>query len=120
MRGFRAPNYKELIEKSYSRFLPQNVMGNLGGNRTYYYAYGITPGGKIVYWGPMTETDAEDAASGLIDGEIFALQTRDLSKATQAMKADLLKRGKNPDVALSRVSHKMDESLRRRYGIRTH
>lgn len=98
---------KRNAERTYQRFLPKSMLRTLGisGKQTYNYVYGITPGGKQVFWGPMPEDQAEAAAVGLIAGEIFYLDTRDLRKATQAIKAELLKRGNDPDRALGRIQH---------------
>jgi hypothetical protein len=77
----------------------------IGGKATYFFVYGITEGGKQVFWGPIPQDQADACASGLIAGEVFEMDIRDLRKATQAIKAELLKRGHDPDAALSRMSH---------------
>lgn len=97
-------------EQTYARYLPKTMLRSLGigGKQAYLYVYGITPGGKTVYWlvGDTDKIDEADAAAvGLISGEVFEIDTRDIRKATQAIKAELLKRGQNPDVVLSRMSH---------------
>lgn len=70
------------------------------------YVFGFTKMGKTVFWGPMWPDEAEKELSRLADGEVFNFKTRSLSKATQELKAELLKRGVDPDEALKRVSHK--------------
>ncbi len=98
---------KANAERTYQRFLPATMLRSLGiGTKTKYnYVYGITPGGKIVYWGPLPMDEADACAAGLIDGEVFEIDTRDLRKATQAIKAEKLRRGGDPDQALSRGHH---------------
>lgn len=98
---------KARAQQTYQRFLPKDMLSRMGliNKSEYIYVYGITPGGKQVFWGSMPEEQAEAAASGLIAGEIFYLDTKDLRKATQEIKAELLKRGHDPDKALSRMSH---------------
>jgi len=94
-------------EKTYERYLPKTVLRSMGigGKPTYFFVYGITEGGKQVFWGPIPQDQADACASGLIAGEVFEMDIKDLRKATQAIKAELLKRGHDPDAALSRMSH---------------
>jgi len=115
-RKARVPTSQDVkanAEKTYRKFLPQTMLRSLGigGKPTYFYVYGFTEGGKQMFWGPMPREQAEAAGCGLIEGEVFELETRDLKKATQAIKAELLKRGIDPDKALSRMSHIQPDSF---------
>jgi hypothetical protein len=74
-------------------------------DKIFHYVYGITPAGKVVYWGPMPQDEADAAASGLISGEVFILDTSQLKVATAAIKAEMLRRGNNPDLVLQRGHH---------------
>jgi hypothetical protein len=98
---------KRDAERTYARYLPKTMLRTMGiGNKpTYFFVYGITEGGKQVYWGPIPRDEADACAVGLIMGEVFEMDIKDLRKATQAIKAELLKRGQNPDMVLSRMSH---------------
>ena len=109
-RKARVPSSADVkanAERTYQRYLPATMLRSLGigGKQKYNYVYGITPGGKIVYWGPLPVDEADACASGLIDGEVFEIDTKDLRKATQAIKAEKLRRGNDPDKALSRGHH---------------
>jgi hypothetical protein len=98
---------QQKAEQTYERFLPKTMLRSMGiGSKpTYFFVYGVTPGGKIVYWGPIPRDEADACAAGLINGEVFEMDIKDLRKATQAIKAELLKRGEDPDKALKRMSH---------------
>ncbi len=111
VRKVHIPSSKDIkrkAERSYQRFLPKSVLRTMGigPKDTYFYVYGITEGGKQVFWGPVPQDQADACAAGLIAGEVFEMDTKDLHKATQAIKAELLKRGQDPDAALSRMSHR--------------
>ena len=76
-------------------------------NQPYYYVFGFTKEGKKVCLGPlMSQQEADGKLAELDDGEVFELGTRDLSKATRIVKAELMSRGEEPDEALKRVLHK--------------
>lgn len=99
---------KRNAEKTYQRYLPKSMLRRIGiGDKpVYFFVYGITEGGKLVFWGPIPQDQADACATGLIAGEVFEMDIKDLRKATQAIKAELLRRGHDPDAALSRMSHK--------------
>lgn len=100
---------KENAERTYHRYDPKQVMRRMGihPKGVYFYVYGFTQKGKAVFWGPMTDDDeAESAARGLIDGEVFELETKDMLKASRLMKAELLRRQQPPDSVLRGMSHK--------------
>ena len=99
---------KRNAERTYQRYLPKSMLQRIGiGDKpTYFFVYGITEGGKQVFWGPIPRDQADACATGLIAGEVFEMDIKDLRKATQAIKAELLRRGHDPDAALSRMSHK--------------
>ena len=73
----------------------------------FFYVLGWTANDKVVSLGPfMTEAEASNELAKLADGEIFQYDTRDLSRATRQMKAELLSRGEeSPDDALRRMLH---------------
>jgi hypothetical protein len=99
---------KRNAERTYARYSPRAVMQSLGivGKALCCYAYGYTPKGKVVCWGPMPPDEAEIAVKSLIDGEVFDLDTKDLTKAKKEIKAELMRRGMNPDDALRRMYSK--------------
>lgn len=102
----------EALERSkeafYNQFSPEVLEAQvMPTTPRYYYVYGITAKGKVVYWGPMTTAqEADQELAKLDDGEIFERTTKNLAKATQEIKAELIRRGKSPDEALKRLSHK--------------
>lgn len=72
----------------------------------FYYVFGYTKEGRRVSLGPfMSEQEADDRLVELDDGEIFELQTKDLSKATRIIKAELISRGEDADEALRKMLH---------------
>jgi len=73
----------------------------------FFYVLGWTANDKVVSLGPfMYESEASSELAKLADGEIFQYSTRDLSRATRQMKAELLSRGEvSPDEALRRMLH---------------
>lgn len=74
--------------------------------QNFYYVFGFTREGKKVCLGPfMSQQDADGKLAELDDGEIFELKTRDLSKATRIIKAELMSRGEEADEALKRMLH---------------
>jgi len=73
----------------------------------YFYLMAATEAGKVVALGPfMDESEATKRLAEFPDGEIFRYDTRDLSRATRQMKAELLSRGEvSPDEALRKMLH---------------
>ena len=55
----------------------------------------------------MSLQEADTLLTKLDNGEVFEYETRDLSRATREIKAELLSRGKEPDEAMKRVKHKL-------------
>jgi hypothetical protein len=111
MRKLRAPTSEDVArnaQRSAQRFSAGAISRRLGigGRPIYFYVYGRTPEGKTVVWLIESLEEADAAARGLIEGEVFELETRDLHKATQSIKAEMLSRGKEIDKVLGRVSHK--------------
>jgi len=53
----------------------------------------------------MVQAEATNALATLEDGEIFELDTRDLSKATKQIKHVLMSRSGDPDDALKKMLH---------------
>ena len=106
---------KANAERTYAQFESGNILRRLGigPKEAYFYVYGFTPDlGRPMCWGPMPDGQAEAtaAAKGLVEGEVFELNTRDLKKAKSEIKAELLRRGENPDKALRRLYSKRDEN----------
>lgn len=100
------------IEDSLNR---QPIYGYPG--QKYFYVFGFTKGGKTVSLGPfMNEQDANNELAKFVDGEVFEYKTRDLSKATRQMKAELEKRGEDPDEALRRHLHSKGLEREHKYG----
>jgi len=94
---------ERLKQKTYRTSTP-NVFG-----QKYHWVFGFTKEGKKVIWGPYYDTrEAERDLTTLDDGEVFDLDTRDITRATREIKAELLKRGEDPDEVLRRVLHKRD------------
>jgi hypothetical protein len=76
----------------------------------YFYVFGWTKAGKVVSYGPFaSQHEADSELAILEDGEVFHFATRDLSKATREIKAELLRRGVDPDEALKKMLHKREE-----------
>lgn len=72
----------------------------------FFYVLGWTANDKVVSLGPfMGEPEASGELAKLADGEIFQYSTRDLTRATRQMKAELLSRGTDPDEALRKMLH---------------
>lgn len=102
----KADDVKMNAQRIYSHFAPNSVLQRLGlGKPTYFYHYGITKKGRIEFMGPESRQEADMYAGELDDGEVFEMDTRDLKKATQQMKAELIRRGEEHDKALQRVKH---------------
>ena len=75
----------------------------------YHWVFGWTKAGKKVIWGPYYDVrEADRDLTTLEDGEVFDLDTRDITRATREIKAELLKRGEDPDEVLKRVLHKKE------------
>lgn len=94
----------ERLKKDTYRAATPTVYG-----QKYFYVFGWTKNGKAVCWGPfMSQHEADSSLTELDDGEVFQYDTRDLGRATRQIKAELLARGEDPDVALRRMLHKRD------------
>lgn len=75
----------------------------------YFWVFGFTKKGRKVVWGPYYDNkEADRELVALEDGEVFELDTRDTSRATREIKAQLLSRGEDPDDALKKVLHKKE------------
>lgn len=72
---------------------------------SFFYHRGVTSKGKVEIMGPESKEDAERFAGELEDGEVFELDTRQLAKAVQQIKAEDLKRGIAHDLVLQRTTH---------------
>ena len=115
MRKFKAPSSEDVsrnAQRSAQRFSAGAISRRLGlgGHELHFYVYGFTPEGKCVTWGPMPIEEADAAARGLTEGEVFEMESIQLKVATAAIKAEMLKRGKDIDKVLGRVSHKRLEA----------
>ena len=85
--------------------MPEGPRVNLGP-QLWVWAFGQTPRGKRTLLGPFfDEAEAATRSRKLVDVEYFHLDTRDTSRAVKEIRACLLKRGKDPDDALSRQLH---------------
>jgi len=92
--------------EAFKRKLYRGPVPTLFG-RGYHWVFGWTKGGKKVVWGPYySAIEAERELSTLEDGEVFELDTRDVTRATREIKAELMKRGGDPDENLKRVLHR--------------
>ena len=109
-----ADKIRARAERTYAHFAPNNVLARLGISKpSYYYVYGILPKKhKPFFDGPMAQDEADEIASMLIDGEVFDMDTKSLSRATGEIKAELIRRGKSPDEATDRISHNSEEVTR--------
>ncbi len=102
----------EAAEESAERFFGQFSQEALEARvmpliTKYFYVWGITKEGKKAALGPFyTAQEADQRLAALDDGEIFELETKDLTKATRIMKAEMMRRGEDADKALERVKHK--------------
>lgn len=97
-----------LKKKTYMPGVPTYLQQNL-------WVFGWTPvDHRAVVWGPYADKkEAEGYASELDQGEVIALNTRDVTKATRGIKSILIQRagagisgGLRVDDALQRMSHK--------------
>lgn len=70
------------------------------------YVAGFTEKRKLLFDGPMWDDEASRLADTLEDSEIFHYPTIDQARATKMWKAEMLKRGLNPDEALRKVLHR--------------
>ena len=103
---------KSLVEKAQSRLdrlaartYRQPVYHYPG--QKYYYVFGWTHANRKVCLGPFTDaSEADGKLAELEDGEVFALATRDINKATREIKAILMSRGEDADEALRRMLRK--------------
>ena len=95
--------------KTYKAATP-NIFG-----QKYQWVFGFTKEGKKVIWGPYYDAqEAERDLTTLDDGEVFDLETRDMTRATREIKSELMQRGEDPDEVLKRVLHKRSEPEPRR------
>lgn len=93
------------LTKQYSH---DGLVHRFGNTRVHYwYVMGITSKGKTVIIGPFSETEAESEGAKLLDAELFSCDTVNISEATRQIKAELIRRGIDPDEAVSRMSHKI-------------
>lgn len=101
-----ADDVKANAERTFKHFTPDQVLRRIGGaSPTYFYHYGITKQGRPEIMGPETQREAEKFASELEDGEVFELDTVDRKRATAIIKAELIRRGVDHDLALRKVKH---------------
>ncbi len=97
----RTKDYLERVARKTYKTATPTIFGNV-----YHWVFGFTKGGKTVVWGPYySDIEAARSLTCLDDGEVFELDTRNVTKATREIKAALLKRGGDPDEALRRVLH---------------
>lgn len=79
------------------------------GNRTYYWIT-FRRNGRLVILGPENSED-EAYSRGFLsqesDFEVVPLRTRDKARATSQLKAQLLDKTQNIDLALQRARHKI-------------
>jgi len=73
----------------------------------YFYTFGITPEKlKPLLLGPFnTREEAESLLTELDTGEVFSWKTRDVHRASQLLKAEMIKRGHKIDLAMVRYYH---------------
>jgi hypothetical protein len=97
---------ERVAQKTYKTATPA-IFGNV-----YFYVFGWTKGkegvaeSKKVILGPFySEREAERELAMLEDGEVFGLDTRDITRATRCIKAELMSRGEDPDEVLRRALH---------------
>jgi hypothetical protein len=105
---------KANAQRTYAHFSPTSVRARLGFGvkGKYFYATGFTEAGKRMFFGPIELEEAMAAARGLIDGEVLELETRDNKRAKEEFRAELLRRGEDPDSTLKRMYSKvMEEGL---------
>lgn len=107
-RKFGPPTSEDVqknAERTYKHFQPNEVMRRLGigVTPTYFYVHGFTPEGKPICYGPVPKEEAEALGRGLIEGEVFELNTSNFAKAKSEIKAELMRRGVPPDNALRRM-----------------
>ncbi len=98
---------KKQAERTYKHFSAKSVLKRLGikTHDVYFYVYGFIPdSGKCVCWGPLGGEEADAAARGLLEGEVFELETIDLKKAKSEIKAELARRGVDLGTALQPMS----------------
>jgi hypothetical protein len=87
----------------------------------YFYVFGFTKEGKKLCLGPYcVGAEADGVLAGLEQGEIFELDTRDLSRATRIIKEKLMERTGDADEAMKKVLHEKGlekERKRRRWHL---
>lgn len=76
------------------------------------YLFGITSKGKTVIIGPLSENEVDSEGAKLLDAECFYCGTVDVAEATRQIKAELIRRGVDPDEAVSRMAHKIKDANR--------
>ena len=98
----RTKDYLERLKQKTYRTATPTIFGSV-----YYWVFGWTKKeGKKVVLGPFYSAhEAERELSMLEDGEVFELETRDVTRATRVIKAELMSRGEDPDEVLKRVLH---------------
>ena len=83
----------------------------------YHFVFGFTHEGKKVCLGPFTDaSEADGKLAELEDGEVFALTTRDPSRAVREIRAILMSRGEDADGALRRMLHEKGLAREQKYG----
>jgi len=103
-----ADDIRAKAERTYRHFSPSRILASIGlGKPTYFYVSGVTTlKHKRLTLGPIPREEAEEIGAELLDGEVFELETYSLKTAKEQIKAELLRRGENPDVALERMYQK--------------
>ena len=98
---------ENLAKRTYRNATP-NIMGQ---KWAWVFAFSekgrkVVDGPFAVSYGAETCDEAENILAEFPSGEIFVLRTRSMPKAKSEIKAILLSRGENPDVALMRILKK--------------
>ncbi len=75
----------------------------------YNWVFGRRSDMNGVVLGPYEQSQAEAVADKLEDGQVFVLPTKDQSKATQMIKAELFRQTQNIEQATKRMSHTTQE-----------
>ena len=80
--------------------------------KVYFWVLGYSREGKRALIGPyLNEAEANTAADGLDDSEVYKLETRSQQKATKVIKAKLFQESQDMDSALQPQLH--DRGLKR-------
>jgi len=105
---------RDAAQRSHKKFSFNSLKTKFGLHKDEHcYVYGFTPDKlRPIFVGPLLEEQAEEIAATLLEGEIFFLDTQDIHKATGEIKAELLRRGSNPDAVLERMGHKHEAKER--------